>query len=143
MRYERDTRAVRPFLFSLLGKEMNRETEFRYPRIGNVYSVFAFSRRHSTAPPPGCRVKGKKKRRYRYFSSIRLASNVTSFRTIRVLVRAAGQSRTCPLCQRDRTPVLPLPDLAFVYDSICLVVQSITLFRVIKLLQTTAPDVKV
>lgn len=75
--------------------------------------------------------------------SIRLASNVTSFRTIRVFVRAAGQPRTCPLCQRDRTPVLPLPDLAFVYDSVCLVGQSITLFRVIKLLQTTAPDVKV
>lgn len=49
--------------------------------------------------------------------SIRLASNVTSFRTIRVFVRAAGQPRTCPLCQRDRTPVLPLPDLAFVYDA--------------------------
>lgn len=38
--------------FSFLGKEMHRETEFRYrSTIGNVYGVFAFSRRRPMLLP--------------------------------------------------------------------------------------------
>lgn len=44
--------------FSFLGKEMHRETEFRYrSTIGNVYGVFAFSRRRPMLP----RLQGKGK----------------------------------------------------------------------------------